>query len=144
QPAPFLSFGSWVGTDRDGNPFVTPETSLDAAEQVRLSILHYYHDTCRRMLGWASFPCRHRRLEAAPSLRSGQALRREIDRDMRRFPATRAFVAIDQPSELYRRKLRIMMWRLERTTERAPGAYATAEEFTHELGKLTDLLIAYP
>ena len=61
EPVPFLSFGSWVGTDRDGNPFVTPETSLDAAEQVRLSILRYYHEACRRMLGWASFPCRNRR-----------------------------------------------------------------------------------
>ena len=49
---------------------------------------------------------------------------------MRRFPATRAFAAIDQPSELYRRKLRIMMWRLERTAERAPGAYAAPQEFT--------------
>ena len=56
EPALFLSFGSWVGTDRDGNPFVTPETSLDAAEQVRRSILRYYYDACRRMLGWASFP----------------------------------------------------------------------------------------
>ena len=136
EPVPFLSFGSWVGTDRDGNPFVTPETSLDAAEQVRLSILRYYHEACRRLLGLASFPCRHRHLEAA--------LRREIDRDMRRFPATRAFAALDQPSELYRRKLRIMMWRLERTAERAPGAYAAPPEFTHELGKLADLLAAYP
>src|SRR5208283_1865768 len=85
EPVPFLSFGSWVGTDRDGNPFVTPETSLEAAEQVRLSILRYYHEACRRMLGWASFPCRNR-LESAPSLHSAQALRREINRDMRRFP----------------------------------------------------------
>jgi phosphoenolpyruvate carboxylase len=136
KPAPFLSFGSWVGTDRDGNPFVTPETSLDAAEQVRVSILRYYHNACRRMLGWASFPCRNRRLESA--------MRREIDRDMRRFPATRAFAAVDQPSELYRRKLRIMMWRLERTEERAPGAYGAPEEFTRELGKLEEMLIAYP
>jgi phosphoenolpyruvate carboxylase len=63
---------------------------------------------------------------------------------MRRFPATRAFEAIDQPSELYRRKLRIMMWRLERTAERAPGAYAVPQEFTQELRKLADLLTAYP
>ena len=63
---------------------------------------------------------------------------------MRRFPATRAFATIDQPSELYRRKLRIMMWRLERTVERAAGAYAAPQEFTRELRKLADLLAAYP
>ena len=136
EPVPFLSFGSWVGTDRDGNPFVTPETSLDAAEQVRLSILRYYQEACRRMLGWASFPSRDRSFESA--------LSREVNRDMRRFPATRAFEAMDQPHELYRRKLRIMMWRLERTMERAPGAYAAPPEFTSDLRKLADLLAAYP
>jgi phosphoenolpyruvate carboxylase len=136
EPDPFLSVGSWVGTDRDGNPFVTPETSLEAAEQVRLSILHYYVDACDRMLGWASFPSHN------PSLASN--LRREIDRDMRRYPATRAFATMDQPSELYRRKLRIIMWRLERTAERVAGAYSTPQEFTGELRKLTDLLTAYP
>jgi phosphoenolpyruvate carboxylase len=136
EPHPFLSLGSWVGTDRDGNPFVTPETSLEAAEQVRLSILRYYHEACDRMLGWASFPCHNSPIASD--------LRREIERDMRRFPATRAFAAVDQPSELVRRKLRIMMWRLERTSERAPGAYAAPKEFTEELRKLMELLDAYP
>ena len=34
---------------------------------------------------------------------------------MRRFPPTRVFLEVDQPHELYRRKLRVMLWRLERT-----------------------------
>jgi phosphoenolpyruvate carboxylase len=136
EPVPFLSFGSWVGTDRDGNPFVTPATSLDAAENVRVSILRYHREACRRMLGLASFPCRKVRFEPA--------LRREIQRDMRRFPATRAFAAVDQPSELYRRKLRIMIWRLERTAERAHGAYGAAQEFTRDLERLERLMAAYP
>ena len=136
EPHPFLSLGSWVGTDRDGNPFVTPETSLEAAEQVRLSILRYYREACNRMLGWASFPCRNSKITSD--------LRAEIERDMARFPATRAFEAVDQPSELVRRKLRIMMWRLERTSDRAEGAYAEPKEFTDELYRLTDLLNAYP
>jgi phosphoenolpyruvate carboxylase len=137
-PAPnlFLSFGSWVGTDRDGNPYVTPATSLDAAEQVRQSILRYYHQCCRRMVGLASFPCRD--LPWAPQLR------RELERDMRRFPATRAFENVDQPSELYRRKLRVMMWRLERTADRSRGAYARPEEFTRDVRQLEKFLAAHP
>ena len=57
-PAPFLRFGSWVGSDRDGNPFVTPATSLEAAERLRQSILGYYRGVCERLLGVAAFPCR--------------------------------------------------------------------------------------
>ncbi len=133
EPRPFLSFGSWVGTDRDGNPNVTPATSKDAAEEVRQSILRYYHEGCRRMLGLASFPCRH-----VPEIK------RDLDRLMRRFPATRAFRKVDQPSELYRRKLRVMMWRLDQTVNRARGAYRLPEEFTRDLRQLERLLEHHP
>ena len=129
EPHPFLSFGSWVGTDRDGNPNVTPATSEDAAAEVRQSILRYYHECCRRMLGLASFPCRH-----VPQIK------RDLERLMRRFPATRAFRKVDQPSELYRRKLRVMMWRLDQTLKRARGAYRLPEEFTGDLRQLERLL----
>src|SRR5579885_3073122 len=135
-PNPFLSFGSWVGTDRDGNPRITPETSLDAAEQVRRSILRYYIQVCRRMLGLVSFPCRRPPLE--------KRMREELERDMRRFPATRAFNKVDQPSELYRRKLRIMIWRLERTLERAKGAYPELDEFVSDVTQLEELLAEHP
>lgn len=136
EPKPFLSFGSWVGTDRDGNPRITPETSLDAAEQVRQSILRYYIQVCRRMLGLVSFPCRRPALE--------KRMRKELDRDMRRFPGTRVFNEVDQPSELYRRKLRVMIWRLEQTLERARGAYPDLEEFIRDVTQLEDLLAEHP
>jgi len=129
EPQPFLSFGSWVGTDRDGNPYVTPATSKEAAEEVRKSILRYYHASCRRLLGLASFPCRH-----VPEIQ------RDLERLMRRFPETRTFREVDQPSELYRRKLRIMMWRLDQTANRERGSYETPGEFTCDLRQLERLL----
>ena len=135
-PPPFLRFGSWVGTDRDGNPYVTPETSLEAARMLRQSILDYYLQTCRRLLYALSFPCRR------PEL--AEQIQRDLANDMRLFPETRAFVGLDQPHEFYRRKLRIMLWRLERTVEGAPGAYAQAKEFEQDVKLLLLLLREHP
>jgi phosphoenolpyruvate carboxylase len=133
---PFLSFGSWVGTDRDGNPNVTPQTSLEAAARLRASILGYYRQSLQRILGVISFP--------APRPPLAARLRRDLERDMRRFPATRVFENLDQPHEYYRRKIRILHWRIERTAERAEGQYNGAREFEQDLKTLDRLLGEHP
>ena len=39
---PFLRVGSWIGGDRDGNPFVTHDVMLDAAQRHSATALDYY------------------------------------------------------------------------------------------------------
>ena len=45
-----LSFGSWIGGDRDGNPFVTPETTREALERARNTVLGHYIAQVERLL----------------------------------------------------------------------------------------------
>jgi phosphoenolpyruvate carboxylase len=136
KAVPFFRFGSWVGTDRDGNPNVTPESSLKAAEALRTGILRYYLRVCGQLLALISYPCRQPEL----ALRIQQDLRATT----KRFPATGTLGDSDQPSELYRRKIRTMMWRLGRTMKRVEGAYGDAAEFIRDARLLEEMLERQP
>ena len=43
-------FGSWMGGDRDGNPFVTPETTRDVVITARLSAVNLYFEAIEQLM----------------------------------------------------------------------------------------------
>ena len=46
----FLKFASWVGGDRDGNPFVTPQISQEAMEKHQAVAVAYYDRACGHLI----------------------------------------------------------------------------------------------
>ena len=52
RPIPsFLRIGSWIGGDRDGNPFVTAEVLNEAVRQQSARALAYYLDQLHELGG---------------------------------------------------------------------------------------------
>jgi phosphoenolpyruvate carboxylase len=47
---PFFQFGSWIGGDRDGNPFVTNDVTKDALLKNRNAVLEHYIESLQDMV----------------------------------------------------------------------------------------------
>jgi phosphoenolpyruvate carboxylase len=53
-----LSFGSWIGGDRDGNPFVTADSTRAAVTMARHVIVDHYIAETTRLIGQLSMSTR--------------------------------------------------------------------------------------
>lgn len=105
--AEVLRVGSWIGGDRDGNPFVTSVVTAEALRLYRGSILSRY---------WLSIPPLIERLTSS-SVEVGvsRALERDVAHALGASEALRARVVGRDPSEVYRIKLNHVALRIERS-----------------------------
>ncbi len=101
----FLSFGSWIGGDRDGHPSVTHRVTAEALKHQQETLLrHYLHlmdDLWRRLSHSDRF------------LKTGPALLESLARDAALLPE----VTNTQANEPYRAKCRMISAKLLRTLE---------------------------
>ncbi|MCA1619551.1 MAG: phosphoenolpyruvate carboxylase [Acidobacteria bacterium] len=133
-----VRFGSWIGGDRDGNPFVTPDCTRAALRMARETILDFYLAAVDEL---------HERLSAsAMQSRSSAALASKVEEYARTLPPERAPASRDAEAEVYRRFLSFVLWRLRASREadaserERPAAYAGASEFAADLRLLGESL----
>ncbi|HVY05838.1 MAG TPA: phosphoenolpyruvate carboxylase [Burkholderiales bacterium] len=134
----FLRLGSWIGGDRDGNPFVTHDVMRHALTRHCATVMDFYFDELHQLGGELSQSIRI--VETTPAL-DELAARSPDASDHRR----------DEP---YRRALTGIYARLSATSQalgnRVPDRHAVADaqpyadnaEFARDLGVLADSLSA--
>jgi len=125
---PLLGFGSWIGGDRDGNPFVTPTMTVDALELMREQCLRLLESRVEQLAGRLSLSDRltgaaH---DLEPILVAGE----------RAFPQLARTLAALNPEEPYRRALTFLRERVRATQAREPGGYAQSSELLEDLRRV--------
>ncbi|MDQ6605371.1 MAG: phosphoenolpyruvate carboxylase, partial [Actinomycetota bacterium] len=130
---PILNFGSWIGGDRDGNPFVTPETTLEALGLMREQCLRFLEGRMSLLAGRLSLSDRV----------SGEVpgLEPILARGAERFPELAAQLADLNPEEPYRRALTFVRERVRATMTDAPEGYAEPSELIGDLRLVEHCLV---
>lgn len=152
RPPALLRFGSWIGGDRDGNPFVTPETTVESVRLLQEALLHQYVSRIE-----------HLSVVLGPSTREvgiSEELAASLAEDAEAFPDVAQTVSRRNEFEAYRQKCTYIRERLLRTIERTtqyqpqwsinglthvveePTWYLNAEALLHDLQLMDDSLRA--
>jgi len=133
----FINFGSWIGGDRDGNPFVKPSTTVMALRMQKREMLLEYLNRVRKLSHLLTFSSQL----CTPS--------EEIQKSLECEDVICQSAFSENPNryshEPYRRKLHIMHYRLElslrtikgllegNVSERFEGRYLDEKEFLEDL-----------
>ena len=122
-----LCFGSWIGGDRDGNPFVTAESTREALQRARDAIVGHYIAEVEHILDQLS-PSAHQ-VPVSPQLRE------RLLEYVNKIGDEHSRLARISKGELYRQFMNFVRVRLLHTREKYddPKAYATAKELEQDL-----------
>ncbi len=143
ETGPLVRPGSWVGGDRDGNPFVTPEVTRRSVWRAGYVVVRGYREAVRGLASRLSLSTRYARIP--PELRASLAADRALLPEVHDQNATR------DAEEPVRLKLSFVAARLDATLRRLsaldagrdpdePAAYVDASALRADL-RLVELAV---
>jgi phosphoenolpyruvate carboxylase len=121
---PFLTFGSWIGGDRDGNPFVTNDVTEEAVRRQRPLAIDLHLRSVGQLHGRLS-----ESIDQVPV--SGELLE-SIQTDARQFGDSAKTMLARWSHEPYRQKLWFVRAKLEAARRLGGGESAAAEAPSRE------------
>lgn len=136
-----LSFGSWIGGDRDGNPFVTPDVTRGAIQLARGHLLLYYQSKLDAIIDLLTSSAQQRPVSAELLTRLNEYVAAVHTPEAQVFGEQYEF-------EYYRRFMICVKARIARTLEAAGNTSSqtlpvTSYTLARSHDKLTQALPAY-
>ena len=146
SPPPLRSpvvIGSWIGGDRDGNPFVTARVTAQTLTRLRSSAIARHLASCKELIAILTISSRR---QPAPA-----ALLRALDHAAAQWPESPAGSGNADPVEVYRAWLKVIRYRLNQSdrvtpsgaregSRRIDGAYPDAAAFEADVQLIADAL----
>jgi phosphoenolpyruvate carboxylase len=130
----FLHFGTWMGGDRDGNPFVTTDVTSETLRRLRKKALKLH---CREAQG-----LEQRLTHSELRFQASTELVGRLQEAIWQWPRLTAWLDSVSPQEIHRRWVRVLHWRLRQSLHQlrsggsVPGVYRGAEELLSDLALL--------
>lgn len=121
----FIRFGSWIGGDRDGNPFVTPEVTIEALESMRGAAIELLYERLRWLAGRVSI---HHHMVKPTSL-----LDPLLERYSAIYPDLYRRLVTRNKGEPYRHVFTLMRERLADALHHREHGYQNASELLDDL-----------
>ncbi|MFO7926481.1 MAG: phosphoenolpyruvate carboxylase [Halobacteriota archaeon] len=123
-----FEFRSWAGSDRDGNPHVTPEVTEETLDRQRHVIVGKYRERLSSLSNVLS--------QDEAELTLDDSMRASLAADKERLPAVADEAETRYPNEPYRQKVLLMYERLDRVGDVRPGGYDDVEDLKGDLESL--------
>src|SRR5207248_5589199 len=129
-----IAFGSWIGGDRDGNPFVTVASTEQALQLAREIIFQHYLEAIRALIVLLS--------SATSVTKISEPLRTAITKYTTQLPEVHSRALTYSETEAYRHFLLYVQERLTRGAKNSneQNAYAIPQEFIDDLRLMRESL----
>ncbi|KAB1075191.1 phosphoenolpyruvate carboxylase [Methylobacterium planeticum] len=128
----FFQFGSWIGGDRDGNPYVTASVTRATLQRNALASLQRYRDGVNGLGRMLSLTER--------SLPVPESFRRELAHLLAESGDAKA-IAGRNPGEAFRQFLTCILRKIEATIARNEGRKSTGPDYPSADGLINDLRV---